>query len=166
VPNFRQFGKHAFLPISYLKTMTYVLKKNVIADGDSFALMKRHISSEGVVSMQTISRVVRSAVLSFLILITLSGSCPPAGLAQDKIDRKIKSRVQPVYPEIARKMGLAGNVKLQLVVSPNGEVRETKVIGGHPILVNAAVDAVKKWRFETASAESTGTVEFRFDPGN
>jgi hypothetical protein len=45
-------------------------------------------------------------------------------------------------------------------------VKETKVIGGHPILVNAAVDAVKKWRYETASAESTGTVEFRFDPGN
>ena len=116
--------------------------------------------------MQTMSRVVRSAILSLLILITMGGSFPRAGLAQDRIDRKVKSKVQPTYPEIARKMGLAGNVKLQLVVSANGEVKETKVIGGHPILVNAAVDAVKKWRFETASAESTGTVEFRFDPGN
>jgi len=78
----------------------------------------------------------------------------------------VKSKVAPVYPDIARKMGIAGNVKLQLVVSPNGAVKETKVLGGHPILVNAAVDAVKKWRYETASAESTGTVEFRFDPGN
>jgi len=116
--------------------------------------------------MQTISRCARITVLSFLVLITASGSLAPAGLAQDKIDRKLKSRVQPVYPEIARKMGLSGNVKLQLVVAANGEVKETKVIGGHPILVNAAVDAVKKWRFETASAESTGTVEFHFDPGN
>jgi TonB family protein len=101
-----------------------------------------------------------------LVVITLSGSFPPAGLAQNTVDRKIKSKVTPVYPDIARKMGLTGNVKLQLVVAPNGEVKETKVIGGHPILVNAAVDAVKKWRFETASAESTGTVEFKFDPGN
>jgi TonB family protein len=101
-----------------------------------------------------------------LVLITLGGTFPPAGLAQNNVDRKVKSKVSPVYPEIARKMGLTGNVKLQLVVAPNGQVRETKVIGGHPILVNAAVDAVKKWKFETASAESTGTVEFRFDPGN
>ena len=57
-------------------------------------------------------------------------------------------------------------VKLAVVVGPNGNVKETKVIGGHPILVSAAVDAVKKWKFETASGESTGTVEFRFDPGN
>jgi TonB family protein len=63
-------------------------------------------------------------------------------------------------------MGITGNVKLQLVVAANGEVKETKVIGGHPILVNAAVDAVKKWRFETASAETTETKEFKFDPGN
>jgi TonB family protein len=115
--------------------------------------------------MQTIGRVVRNGVLAFLILATLSGSFPPAGLAQDTMDRKVKSKVEPIYPEIARRMGLAGNVKLQLVVLPNGVVKETKVLGGHPILVNAAVDAVKKWRFETASAESTGTVEFRFDPG-
>ncbi len=117
-------------------------------------------------SLQTIVRSVRSALLFFLILATVSGSFAPAGFAQSGIDRKVKSRVAPVYPEIARKMGITGNVKLQLVVLANGEVKETKVIGGHPILVNAAVDAVKKWRFETASAESTGTVEFKFDPGN
>jgi TonB family protein len=120
----------------------------------------------GIVSLQTIVRRVRNLVLFVLVLTTLSGTFPPAGLAQDGVDRKVKSKVSPVYPEIARKMGITGNVKLQLVVAPNGAVKETKVIGGHPILVNAAVDAVKKWRFETASAESTGTVEFRFDPGN
>jgi hypothetical protein len=45
-------------------------------------------------------------------------------------------------------------------------VKETKVIGGHPILVTAAVDAVKKWKFDSANAETTGTLEIRFDPGN
>jgi TonB family protein len=118
------------------------------------------------VSIQTIVRGVRKAVLFFLVLTTLTVTFPPTGLAQDGMDRKVKSKVTPVYPEIARKMGITGNVRLQLVVAPNGAVKETKVIGGHPILVNAAVDAVKKWRYETASAESTGTVEFRFDPGN
>jgi TonB family protein len=116
--------------------------------------------------MKTIGQVVRGAVVSFLVLATLSGSATPAGFAQDTMERKVRSKVAPVYPEIARKMGITGNVKLQLVVLPNGVVKETKVIGGHPILVNAAVDAVKKWRFEAASTESTGTLEFRFDPGN
>ena len=117
-------------------------------------------------SKGTIVLGVRSTVMFLLVLITLSGTFPPAGLAQSGMDRKVKNKVTPAYPEIARKMGLTGSVKLQLVVAPNGEVKETKVIGGHPILVNAAVDAVKKWKFETASVESTGTVEFRFDPGN
>jgi outer membrane biosynthesis protein TonB len=43
-------------------------------------------------------------------------------------------------------------------------VKSTKVVGGHPLLVNAAVDAVKKWRFEPAADETTGVVEFKFDP--
>jgi TonB family protein len=117
--------------------------------------------------MQRMGRVVRNSVLFFLIFGTFSGGLLPIGIAQDSsVERKVKSKVAPVYPDIARKMGITGNVKLQLVVSPNGVVKETKVIGGHPILVNAAVDAVKKWRFETASAESTETKEFRFDPGD
>jgi protein TonB len=83
-----------------------------------------------------------------------------------EVERKVKNRVSPEYPEIAKRMGLTGVVRLQIVVSPNGTVKDTKVIGGHPILVNAAVDAVKKWRFEPGSGESTGTLEFKFEPGS
>ena len=118
-------------------------------------------------SFKRSARSVRALLLVFLTIISLAGALGPvAGLAQEGFDRKVKSKVPPSYPEIARKIGLAGTVKLQVVVAPNGSVKETKVIGGHPILVTAAVDAVKKWRFDTASGESTGTVEFRFDPGN
>ena len=85
--------------------------------------------------------------------------------AQDTVDRKVKSRVNPIYPDIARRMGITGNVKLQVVIAPNGTVKDTKVIGGHPILVNAVLDAVKKWKFETGNEESTGTLEFKFEPG-
>jgi len=38
------------------------------------------------------------------------------------------------------------------------------VVGGHPLLVNAAMDAIKKWKFEPAPEESTGIVEFKFQP--
>ena len=118
-------------------------------------------------SLQPITRNLRNSLLAFLSLICLGLALASFGFGQDGgFDRKVKTKVPPSYPEIARKMGLSGTVKLEVVVMPNGNVKDTKVIGGHPILVSAAVDAVKKWKFEAASGESTGTVEFRFDPGN
>jgi TonB family protein len=112
----------------------------------------------------------RSSTAFFLLVLVASaiaiGSHPTRGFAEDRPERKVRVRVSPVYPDIARKMRLNGVVRVQVVISPNGNVKETKVIGGHPILVTAAVDAVKKWKFDSASAETTGTLEIKFDPGN
>ncbi|HEU0039077.1 MAG TPA: TonB family protein [Verrucomicrobiae bacterium] len=88
----------------------------------------------------------------------------PSRAQQEELTRKAKNKVAPTYPELAKRMSIAGVVKVQVVVAPNGSVKSTKVVGGHPLLVNAAVDAVKKWRFESASEETTGVVEFKFDP--
>lgn len=84
----------------------------------------------------------------------------------EELTRKVKSKVTPIYPDIARRMNITGTVKMLVVVSPNGAVKNTKVVGGHPLLVTAAVDALKKWKFEAASEESSGIVEFKFQPGN
>jgi len=72
--------------------------------------------------------------------------------------------VQPVYPDLARKMNLSGTVKIQVVVAPNGTVKDAKVVGGHPVLAGAALDAVRKWRFEPAAVESSGVVDIKFEP--
>jgi TonB family protein len=50
------------------------------------------------------------------------------------------------------------------VVAPNGSVKDARVVGGHPVLAGAALDAAKKWRFEPASAESSGVIDFKFEP--
>ena len=84
---------------------------------------------------------------------------------QEEINRKAKIKVAPLYPELARRMNITGVVKVQITVAPNGTIKNAKLVGGHPVLVNAALDAVRKWRFETGPEESTGVVEFRFDPG-
>jgi TonB family protein len=76
--------------------------------------------------------------------------------------RKVKTMVKPVYPEIAHKMQITGTVRLEATVGPDGKVRETKVIGGSPVLVQEATIAVKKWRFEEAPKETVETVEFSF----
>jgi TonB family protein len=80
-----------------------------------------------------------------------------------EILRRAKSKVQAVYPELARKMNITGTVKVQVVVSPNGTVKDAKVVGGHPVLAGAALDAIRKWRFEPAPVESTGVVDFKFE---
>ena len=81
---------------------------------------------------------------------------------QGEMVRRAKSRVQPVYPDLARKMNITGTVKVEVTVNPNGTVKDAKVVGGHPVLAGAALDAVKKWRFEPAAMESSGVVEFKF----
>jgi TonB family protein len=63
-------------------------------------------------------------------------------------------------------MNISGTVKLVVVVAPNGNVKSTKVLGGHPVLVTAAQDAVKRWKFESASEENSGVVEITFKPEN
>lgn len=83
--------------------------------------------------------------------------------AQNEIVRRAKSKVQPVYPELARKMNLTGTVKVEVVVAANGSVKDAKVVGGHPVLASAALDAVKKWKFEPASIETSGVVDFKFE---
>jgi TonB family protein len=84
--------------------------------------------------------------------------------AQAELTRKVKTKIAPAYPDLARRMNIAGTVKVLVVVLPNGSIKDSKVVGGNPVLANAAIDALKKWKFETASEESTGTVEFKFQP--
>ena|SRR5690242_20704599 len=77
--------------------------------------------------------------------------------------RKVTRRVEPQYPELAKRMNASGIVRLKVMVSKDGSVTDVTVLGGHPLLAVAAEDAVKKWRYEPGP-ESTQTVEIRFVP--
>jgi TonB family protein len=61
-------------------------------------------------------------------------------------------------------MNIVGTVKVEVVVTPSGSVKDARVIGGHPVLATAAMDAAKKWRFEAAPVETTGIIDFKFEP--
>ncbi|HEU5403514.1 MAG TPA: energy transducer TonB [Terriglobales bacterium] len=69
-------------------------------------------------------------------------------------DRKIKNQVQPTYPELARQMHLSGTVRIEVTVNEQGSVKETKVVGGNPVLADAAIKAVQKWKFEPGPQET------------
>jgi TonB family protein len=91
---------------------------------------------------------------------------PFQAVSQEQLTRKVKSKVAPVYPDLARRMNITGTVRVVVVVSSNGTVKSTKLVGGHPIPVSAAMNALKKWKFEPAADESTGLVEFKFQPSD
>jgi TonB family protein len=85
--------------------------------------------------------------------------------AQDSMSsRKVVNKVQPTYPPLARDMRISGNVKVEAVVSPNGTVKTVDIKGGHPVLAQAAADAVAKWKWEPAKSESREPVELKFMP--
>ena len=60
-------------------------------------------------------------------------------------------------------MNVTGKVKIEVTISPDGRVTSTKVVGGSPLLVGSAIDAIKKWRFESAPKESSEIIEFDFN---
>lgn len=101
---------------------------------------------------------VRVSVLGLVLLGSLCaiGQEPPAP------GRKVVDSFKPIYPDLARGMRLVGTVKIEAVVSPDGKLRSTHVLGGSPLLVQAAVAALQKWRWAPQSAESTELIEFSF----
>jgi TonB family protein len=80
--------------------------------------------------------------------------------------RKVKTKVLPEYPELARQMNATGKVKIEATIGADGRVTSTKVIGGSPLLIAAAQDAMKKWRYEPAAKDSVEIVEFDFSGHN
>ena len=82
--------------------------------------------------------------------------------AEDQPERKLLIRLDAEYPEIALKMNLHGTVKLKIWISNDGTVRRLEYIGGHPLLAESALKAVKNWKYEAAPKESVADVEVKF----
>jgi TonB family protein len=126
------------------------------------------------VSFATTRHILAGVFFALPSLVGVAIALPPLGMLpqelplpdKDQLSRKVKNKVSPIYPEIARRMNITGTVKVMVVVAPNGNLKSSKAVGGHPVLVNAAMDAIKKWKFESATEESSGVVEFKFQPEN
>jgi TonB family C-terminal domain len=98
-----------------------------------------------------------------LIALTTSLVTAQSAPASANSERKIASRVAPSYPELAKKMHIHGIVRVEAVVRANGTVKSTRVLGGNPVLVETALDAVSKWKFESAQSETTEVVQLVFE---
>ena len=90
--------------------------------------------------------------------------CLSIGFAQDDqtSTRKIVSGVQPQYPALAHAAHVTGTAKLLVKVNANGKVASIDVLGGHPLLAQAASTAVEQWKWEPLSQPTQETVIVKF----
>jgi TonB family protein len=99
--------------------------------------------------------------------------CPEPGLLRVFISPKaqalrLKDKVEPVYPEAAKKAGIEGTVLFQAIIAADGTVAELTLEDGDPLLAIAAEEAVRKWRYDTtthrgriAEVDTVVAVEFK-----
>jgi protein TonB len=76
-------------------------------------------------------------------------------------------RVEPTYPSVAQQAHIQGSVVLTAIIDKNGNVQQLRLVSGQPLLVTAAIEAVKQWHYkpfllngEPLEVETTVTVNF------
>jgi periplasmic protein TonB len=83
-------------------------------------------------------------------------------------ETRLTNRVQPIYPVLARQAGITGVVVLHAIIAKDGSVSQLEIISGHPLLAQAALDAVRQWRYQPevlngdpVEVDTTITVNFQ-----
>jgi TonB family protein len=106
-------------------------------------------------------RAVRA--LLFIVIVVLA---TPYSRSQEisNSSRKVVVRVAPQYPALARTKSIGGSVRVEALVAPNGTVKSVDVRGGHPVLAQAAQNAVRQWKWEPAAHDTSELMEIKFTP--
>jgi TonB family protein len=104
----------------------------------------------------------RFILLLFVLLTVMATSSSAQDSDTSQVGRKVLNKAIPVYPDLARRMHISGVVKLRATIAPNGTVRSIERVGGNPVLIKAAQDAVTKWRYVSDPEETQETIELRF----
>ena len=91
----------------------------------------------------------------------------PLKLSEGVLQAQLISRIDPPYPAIAKLAKIDGTVRLRAIISRDGRIESLEVVSGHPLLVKAALDAVRQWRYrptflngEPVEVETSITVVF------
>jgi protein TonB len=80
---------------------------------------------------------------------------------------KVIERRVPIYPELARRIRLQGDVAVEVIIAPEGRVESVRAVSGHPMLTQSALDAARIWRFAPTLLNGvpvrvTGVITFVF----
>lgn len=80
---------------------------------------------------------------------------------------KLLAQPKPIYPPLAKQARIQGTVRLEAVISKEGRIDQLRVVSGHPLLVQSALDAVRQWRYHptilnTDPVEVATTIDVNF----
>ncbi|HEX6805915.1 MAG TPA: energy transducer TonB [Terriglobales bacterium] len=99
-----------------------------------------------------------------LLVLAFAQDLRPRLHAQEAVERKRIYKVEPKYPEYLKRHEIGGVVRLSVEITPKGTVRTVEPLGGNPILVESAIEAVKQWKYEPAETSTTVEVKIDFNP--
>lgn len=97
--------------------------------------------------MKTISYTKIAGIFCLALLAGGSAMAQEIHVTQAEAVKAAKDKVQPDYPAMAKQLHLEGSVQVQAHITESGTVEEVKPLTGNAVLMNAAVSALKKWKF-------------------
>jgi TonB family protein len=103
-------------------------------------------------------------LLSCAVILVAANPYSSAQQDSSESHRKMVAKVVPIYPPLAHDMRIAGSVRIEAVVAPNGTVKSAAILGGHPLLAQAGADAVRRCKWEPAAHETKEVVILNFRP--
>lgn len=101
-------------------------------------------------------------ILLVPIMIGTPGASPAD--AQTAKERKVVAHIAPEYPETLKREYIGGFVHIRAAVAPNGTVESTKLLGGNPILGDAAMKAIRQWKYSHADSRDEVEIWVEFNP--
>lgn len=114
-------------------------------------------------------------ILLYLLIFLLTRSMTPMAqravqrirVAGDVLERNLVTRIDPVYPPLAKSARIQGSVILDFTVSKEGNVKDISVESGHPLLIQSALEALRKWKYRPTTlngniVEVISRITFKF----
>lgn len=114
-------------------------------------------------TMKTIMMTALMVVASGLVM----GQEAVLNVSKTDAMKNATSKVAPVYPPMARQLGMQGDVEVEARITADGSVESVKPLTGNPVLLNAAVAAMKQWKFtpftnEGKAVKAVAPISFTF----
>jgi TonB family protein len=126
-----------------------------------FPLPEFCVVGTGVKVFQTnLIRIVVTLALGALLVLPSTILAQDGGV--DAAKRKVRTKIAPTYPVLAKRMNVEGKVKVAVTITADGRVKDARLVGGSPVLASAALDAARQWEFDLAPKDSTEVIEFEF----
>jgi TonB family protein len=143
-----------------------------IVEGQRVRTEKRVYDDKGNLNRETLynaDSVAASKYYSYyqMNVFVITGGLPKNASQERILSGQATKRVEPVYPVAARAARVSGSVAVELTVDDEGDVLSARVISGHPLLREAALDAAWDWKFSPTlyrgkAVKVIGAIEFNF----